>query len=570
MYDGEYFYNKGVDTLYLYNAIKEADEVNLDQLKEISTNFVLADQPLLKQKRDIQIRYNGLVRYEKDEKTLYSLAAGFVHYTKLGVNVYSFLFNSKDRTKGYVIIPISSDTQNSVLDSEILEKEMKLFGIKILYNTQAFNKAMSSYNSNVGGRHLIVEGLGVVHQRPMVVKMVYDLNKNKLGILEKKTGKMNYKEKNYVRNVKKGELIATYELPQKGINGRTIFGEIIKPKSEKINTYTLGKGLEIDEEEKKVYAEIQGILDINRLQKLSVLSEQTISSDVNISTGNIDSESNVWIKGNVTKGFSVKSKGTIKINGNVEEANIESQRDIFIRGGVMGGDNSFIKAEGSVHIGYANNFKIQCEGDLIIKTYLMNCHASVSGMIIVENLQKGKIIGGVLEAYKGIQSAIVGNVNAIKTVLSVGYNPRVVAKIIGYEASLKENNNHIFKYKSNIGEGYFKNPKAFLLKVASNPQKIQAIKENLIKLKEYLQQRKEIESEIRYLRHTIEKGSHQARIAVFQQAFEGVVINIRNATKTLSKNINTPTCYIYDPSIDGINVAPIQEHHEATDKQVSY
>ena len=568
MYDAEYFFNKSVDTLSLYNVIKKADEINLDDLKEISTNFVLADQPLLKQKRFMQIKHNFLVRYEKDENTLYSLAAGFVHYTNVGVDVYPFLFNSKDKTKAYVVIPISSETKDSVLNSEVLEKEMKLFGIKILYNEQAFNEAISSYNSNVGGKYIIAEGSLAVHQRPMLVKMVYDLDKNKLGELEEETGKINYKEKNYVRNVEKGQLIATYEPPQKGVNGKSVFGEVIASKVEKINTYTLGAGVEINEEERKIYAEMQGILDINRLKKISILSEQIVNSDVDISTGNIDSRSNVWIKGNVTKGFLVKSTGTIKINGNVEEANVESKRDIFVRGGIMGGEDSFIKADGSIHIGYANNCKIECEGDLIIKAYLMNCHASVSGMVIIENLKKGKIIGGVVEAYKGIESGIIGNANATKTVLSTGHNPRVIAKIAEYESLLKENSHHVFKYKNNIGGGYFQNPKAYISKFASNPQKIQVIKENLMKLKECLQKRKEIESEIKGLRQIMEEGSHQGGISVFYQAFEGVVINIKNATKTLSNRISSPTCYIYDPNIDGINVAPIQERHKKTDYKI--
>jgi len=155
---------------------------------------------------------------------------------------------------------------------------------------------------------------------------------------------------------------------------------------------TAGNGVRKTENGKEFFAEVNGSIMLNRTI-IEVVNTYVVNGDVDYSTGNIQFNGNVVINGTVPDGFEVKADGDIVVMKIVESARLEAGRDIIIKGGVQGKGKGLVSAGRDVRVGYAQNARMEAEGNIYIDNFAINSYLFTSKCLIMKN-KKGAVIGG--------------------------------------------------------------------------------------------------------------------------------------------------------------------------------
>ncbi|MFN3921931.1 MAG: DUF342 domain-containing protein, partial [Caldimicrobium sp.] len=285
--------------------------------------------------------------------------------------------------------------------------------------------------------------------------------------------------------------------PTPGIN---IWGDPIAPpplKEEKI--YELGENVYLDESDHHIKAKVAGVVTFDG-KKLEVHPEYTIEGNVDFSTGNINFiGQKLIIQGDIKFGFTVTCKGTLELKGCTEnKVNIKVEGS-FISEGFLRGEETLIKVIGEAKIKGAEFAKLEIEGNLFVKDYLVFTKTYVKGNIIATE-GKGVIYGGEVCAEGDIEAKILGHIAQTKSEIKGGFRKELIntyqnliGKIQTYDEILKKITMGIelaYKLKK---EGRFSSKQEEVLKkLLSEKEKIES---NL----------KEMEEELKGLREGIKE-----------------------------------------------------------------
>lgn len=258
---------------------------------------------------------------------------------------------SKDKMKAYISIIYQPKVDISLKDSEevnnlnvetiekVIEddniffsaKEIEkylnddgiIFGIKndVLY------KIASQYDvSNV----LIAEGLDPIDA---VDDSIEFLNKEeKEENIEDSLKAVDYRNTNKIYSIVEGEVIANITRGKASVLGKNILGKEVRSKKNKIKVITSGAGCKIDGN--KVRA-IQDGLVTYRKNVVSIHEVYEVKGNVDISTGNINFQGDVYVEGSVTEGMLICAKNNINVLGSAYGCNVIALGDININGSVI-------------------------------------------------------------------------------------------------------------------------------------------------------------------------------------------------------------------------------------------
>ncbi|HEY9897673.1 MAG TPA: FapA family protein [Pantanalinema sp.] len=210
-----------------------------------------------------------------------------------------------------------------------------------------------------------------------------------------------YREVALIQNVVPGQLLARKTPPTAGVAGRAVTGEPIPAAPGKDVHILAGKNVELSANKLEAYATVTGIPKVakNRLNVLPIFQV----NDVDFSTGNINFQGSVQIRGSVNPGFAVKATEDVTIDGNVEQATIESGGTIRVRGGVRSA--AHLQAQEDVEVRFCDSESIlEAQRGILVKGDSLHCTLKAGLRIVVEN----RLIGGTARAGEYIQASIAG------------------------------------------------------------------------------------------------------------------------------------------------------------------
>lgn len=240
-------------------------------------------------------------------------------------------------------------------------------------------------------------------------------------------GKADYFDLHFIDEVKAGEWLGEKTPCTEGVPGKNVLGEVLLPKrgKDKPLFYDHKTVEKIEKDDvTTLKALVDGVVQYKD-GKISVGNHLIINGDVGTGTGNIQFDGSVTINGMVSAGFSIKATQDISILGElgisgVKEV-ISESGDIFIKGGVFGNNITIIKAAKNIFLKHANECTLEAGEDIHIGYYALG--AKIKGRNIIANEQKGKIIGGTIEAKGKVSAAVFGNRLERKTFIQVeGFN----------------------------------------------------------------------------------------------------------------------------------------------------
>jgi uncharacterized protein (DUF342 family) len=234
-------------------------------------------------------------------------------------------------------------------------------------------------------------------------------------------GNVDFKDLNLIHNVKAGTELVERIPPTEGTGGMDVTGKELLPRKGKNINLPRGKNTVCDEQEKYLYAAIDGHVSI-RDGKVVVDSVFELRGDVDYSSGNIEFIGNILINGSINSGFQVKAGGDIEVRGFIEGATVLAGGSIMVRGGITAGVKGIIRAAENISARFVENSRLEAGRDIIIREAIMQSYVKAGGSVMVTD-KRATIVGGVIQAACEVESRTIGSQLATQTVIEVGLNP---------------------------------------------------------------------------------------------------------------------------------------------------
>lgn len=251
----------------------------------------------------------------------------------------------------------------------------------------------------------------------------------------KEDGSVDFFHLNTISHCKEGDVLAKLFPEDAGEDGTSVYGEKIKPRAVKRETLRFGRNISLTEDRMMIKSDVNGHVTLvdGKVFVSNVLEVENVDN----STGNIDYDGSVTIRGNVCTNFSVKAKGNIEVNGVVEGAYLEADGNIIIARGMNGMVKGTLRAGGNVIAKYIENSKVYAGGYVSTESIL---HSEVmAGTEVLVTGRRGFITGGRVCATNLVRVKTLGSSMGADTTIEVGADPEVKLKLQQLQKQMVEN-----------------------------------------------------------------------------------------------------------------------------------
>ena len=311
--------------------------------------------------------------------------------------------------EGNMAPQLHSSLQNEIRDA--LHKAGIVFGIK----TELLNGPLESKTE-----YTIAEGLPVKNGEDSKIKL-YEVAPPKPEIIE--SGSVNYYELNLINQVKQGDWLGERRDATLGLPGRDVLGREIPPvPGEQIplaydhisvrEEYTDGMTTLYSKKDGAVYY---------KGDTIGVYDFLEIKGDIDFSTGNIDFNGFLSVKGTVKDNFAALADKDVEILSEygvgAADKIISREGNIYIKGGISGKGKTLIRCKKNLYVKYLSDIDVECEGSVLVGFYCMNSNIRAK-QVIVES-PKGRIIGGQIYADICVSAAEIGSRSEARTLIRV-------------------------------------------------------------------------------------------------------------------------------------------------------
>ena len=330
---------------------------------------------------------------------------------------------AEDKMKVYLVVNQPDDEQLEPLRSEDICSIIDEAGVKSSVNQNVIEEILEK--KSWGKRFVVSEGQQLIPGEDAHLVFYFPTEKSLKPKL-KSDGHVDYKEVSVVHSVEKDKPLVRKIPAQSGTPGADVFGNEVPTENVKDIGISAGIGTYKDpEDDSLVRAAMDGVVFYNpRIHNLEVHELYLIPESVDYSTGNVQVQSSVSVKGDVKPGFTVETPNNIEIKGVVEHATILCGGALKVHAGITGDGERPVTVGGDVHAGYVYNQSIESGGSVYVSREIRN--ATIQSVDEVAVLgHNGAIQGGKITAANTISAPFIGNENNIATVVEVGVNPMV-------------------------------------------------------------------------------------------------------------------------------------------------
>lgn len=281
------------------------------------------------------------------------------------------------------------------------------------------------YNEDI----LVAEGIPPKHGDDAKVEYQIDLDHSGRPISEDVAGRVNYKELNLIKNVLKDQVLAVKKVAETGTPGTNIKRETIPARSGRDVKMSAGENVELSPDGLQARAMTDGAVTVLR-GTITVSNVYRVSRSVGPETGNITFLGTVEIADSIEDGFTVKASENVVVGHTVGKATVDAGGDVMIRGGFVGANEGKVICGGTFRAKFLQEAHVEAKGDIIVGEGILHSHVQSGGSIFVGfEAKKGTIVGGQIRAWKKIACKVLGSPMSTKTLVDVGVNPKILAKL---------------------------------------------------------------------------------------------------------------------------------------------
>jgi len=219
-------------------------------------------------------------------------------------------------------------------------------------------------------------------------------------------GSADFRNIDNIVQVSEGQVLAVKKPATNGRPGKDVFGNTVPQIFGRDISLPAGFNTRISEDGSQVIAKKAGFL-FRQHGTLCVGETYEVQGGVNYKSGNVRFAGDVIIHGTVSDGFTVEAGGSLVIHGDVEGAELSAGKGgISIEGGIFGKDKAFIKSEGTLRVGMAQQVRMECR-ELVVTKSLIHCQ--VKAWDVKANTPGCLVHGGTLLCYGDVSLYLAGH-----------------------------------------------------------------------------------------------------------------------------------------------------------------
>lgn len=325
---------------------------------------------------------------------------------------------SEDGLKAYMTLYVNNeelyDNNRIELIKEIFDNLNKA-GIVFGIDTKLLAGPLKA-----GVEYVIAEGFPPINGEDAVIKM-YQLSDVKPKVID--SDKVNYYELSLINHVREGDWLGERKDPTPGFPGKNVRGQPIPPIPGR-NFPLLYDRISVREHYENgvtyLYSRKNGAV-YYKGDTIGVYDYLEIKGDVDFSTGNIDFDGYLSVKGTVEDNFSVVASNDLEILGEygvgAADKILSTEGSIYIKGGIAGKNKAVVRCKKNLYVKYLSDITVECEGSVYVGFYCMNSNVRAK-QLIVES-PKGRIIGGRIDVDILTSAAEIGNNGETRTIIRV-------------------------------------------------------------------------------------------------------------------------------------------------------
>ena len=353
-------------------------------------------------------------------------------------------------------------------------------------------------------------------------EIVYSFNAEKtLKPTMSEDGSVDFHKLDMIESVKEGQLLATLIPIDYGEPGKDVYGNMIRPKKVRNKRLRHGKNIHLSDDKLRMYSDVSGNVTLVN-DMVFVTDTYTIEGDVGPSTGDIDYDGAVEVKGNVITGYTVKATGDITVNGAVEGAMLISEGKIVLKRGMQGMGKGVMEAKGDVISNFIESATVK-SGGAIYTDAIMHSNISANGDVIV-NGKRGLIAGGSVKTTTKIETKVAGSTMGTQTELEVGFDTTLGERYRNIEKHIDQMTDE----KDSIVKNLKILQKRMQTKGKLEPEKMKLIKEGTERIKVIDQTIEEETEAYERIDEEMQRTSDGGNVRVENIAYPGVKIVISN------------------------------------------
>lgn len=331
-----------------------------------------------------------------------------------------------------------------------------------------------------------------------------------------------------ILTVKAEETIGTLTAAVPPIPGIDVYGKPVQAPASS-NSVQLGPNVRLGPDGASVVATVAGKVHLTRHQ-IAVVPVIEIKGDVDFTSGNIDSPSDVMIGGTIRDLFQVKSAASITVRGAIEAAEVQAGTDLQVNGGIASHSQGRVVVGGELFTKFCNEANIEVAKDVTITKESLNSSIRTSGKLLITH---GKLIGGRTYARDGAMITQLGNEANVKTIIAVGVDPLALVAAARAGEAIKKKQEAIVKIRQNV------QPLMAQLKRLTPAQRERAT-ELLYQADAMEQEIAEQESKTAQALQSTSSEGHEVVLAVQKVAYPGVSIVFGDLITHLHKEYKGP------------------------------
>ncbi len=371
---------------------------------------------------------------------------------------------------------------------------------------------------------------------------------------------VDFRERDAVKVVREGDLLARRVAPVPGRPGRDVFGRALPPPPPDDASLEPGRNVEV-RGGTELYATAGGCVVVSD-GVLSVDQVFTRDGDVDMTVGNLSfPQGAVRVKGTVRDGFRVSAGSDLWVGGAVEDGRVDAGGSVTVQGGVVQKGHGRVVARERLTIGYGERAFLECEGPVTIRKSAINCHVLAGGLVeVVEG--RGVVRGGMILSGERIRVKEVGTEAGVKTELCLY---PITPEIRGLELEYEELRGKLDQVEHVVGADH-EHARAML---ATLPPERRAYMEKLLLARGLLA--KQVDDVHASLLAAIEaweaigRGVH--RIDVLGQVHPGTTIEVCGARLDVAATLSHASFWL-DPESREVRQGPLIERVYASEEGV--
>ena len=266
----------------------------------------------------------------------------------------------------------------------------------------------------------IAKATPAVNGEDSVVKM-YSLAQSQPQIVA--SGKVDHYELNLINRVNEGDWLGERTDPTPGVPGTDIRGFPIKPvpgrlfplKYDRTSVReAVSPGLTVLYSKKSGAVYFQGAT-------IGVYDLLEIKGNVDYSTGNVDFNGFLTIRGTVEDKFSITATRDIEILGEIGVGAVKqivsTEGSVYIKGGVAGKGAALIHCKKNLFVKYLSDTTVECEGSVYTGFYCFNSRIRAKQLIVESST--GRLTGGFADLDIRASAHDIGSRTENRTVIRI-------------------------------------------------------------------------------------------------------------------------------------------------------